>query len=232
MKPIISIVTVNLNNADFLVQTIESVAAQDYPFKEYIVVDGLSTDGSMDIIRESSAINQFISEKDSGIYDAMNKGLKHCTADSDLVIFMNAGDRFTTDSILAEVAAHYRQDDQHLYGDIIKGQEYWPSPKKVNKMTLSSDMVCHQAIFFNTHLHRTVQYDTNYRLCSDYKAILSMLDQGQKFRRIPVTVANFDDSGLSSLHRRKLKEEKAHIRQSFPQVQWMHKIKKLLRKIR
>src|SRR5690606_30753578 len=103
-KPKISIITIVYNNVRDIRYTLASVANQDYPNIEYIVVDGLSNDGTMEVIQEyRSHISTLVSEKDKGIYDAMNKGLKLATGD--YVLFLNSGDELFANDTLSKVFA-------------------------------------------------------------------------------------------------------------------------------
>src|SRR5699024_3733405 len=101
-NPKISIITVVFNNAKDIEYTIQSVLNQSYEHVEYIIIDGLSTDGTLDILNKYRAqIDILISEKDKGIYDAMNKGLEQATGD--YVLFLNSGDAFYDKNTLSEV---------------------------------------------------------------------------------------------------------------------------------
>jgi glycosyltransferase involved in cell wall biosynthesis len=112
----ISVITVVFNNADTLLQTIQSVAGQIGGHVEYIVIDGGSTDGSLEIIKEHQAlITKWISESDKGIYDAMNKGIAMATGD--VIGFLNADDVYASSHVLQAVAENIADADV-LYGDL------------------------------------------------------------------------------------------------------------------
>src|ERR1700744_4570938 len=103
-KPVLSVITIVYNNVKDIERTMLSVLGQTYPAIEYIVVDGLSNDGTLDVIKKyKDRVAKFISEKDEGIYDAMNKGL--ALASGDYVIFMNSGDEFFDAETIAAVFA-------------------------------------------------------------------------------------------------------------------------------
>ena len=114
--PIITIVTVCLNNKDMLKKTVCSVKAQDYPHIDYLVIDGASTDGTRDFL-SNERILRWISEPDSGIYNAMNKGIR--MAKGDWVIFMNAGDTFVTSDTISKIFSQGQEADV-IYGDVVK----------------------------------------------------------------------------------------------------------------
>ena len=97
-----SIITINYNNADGLRRTIESVVSQTFDDYEYVIIDGGSTDGSVDVIKEyENKISYWVSEKDGGIYNAMNKGVK--ASNGEYLIFMNSGDVFYRDKVLEDI---------------------------------------------------------------------------------------------------------------------------------
>ena len=105
-----SIITINYNNADGLRRTIESVVSQTYADYEYLIIDGGSTDGSVNAIKEyEDKISYWVSEKDGGIYNAMNKGVK--VAHGEYLIFMNSGDVFYNDRVIERIESSQRTDD-------------------------------------------------------------------------------------------------------------------------
>lgn len=125
----ISVITVVYNSRSTIRSAIESVLAQSYPDIEYIVVDGASTDGTMDIVREySHAINCIISEPDQGIYDAMNKGLRCATGD--IVGILNADDYFVDEHVIARIAASFEE----AHTEIIYSNVEFISPSNPDKI--------------------------------------------------------------------------------------------------
>ena len=116
-RPLVSIITITYNAAATLERTIESIERQDYDRIEYIVIDGASTDGTLQIIqRHMSGISYMISERDSGLYDAMNKGMAAATGD--YLWFVNAGDEiFASDTVSRMMAAE--PDADVYYGDTV-----------------------------------------------------------------------------------------------------------------
>jgi glycosyltransferase involved in cell wall biosynthesis len=115
----ISIITVCFNSAGTIKDTIESISLQDYPDVEHIIVDGGSTDSTVEILRaENQHISSWISEHDRGIYDAMNKGLKLATGD--VVGFLNADDLYANPSVLTHIAQAFSDPEiQACYGDLV-----------------------------------------------------------------------------------------------------------------
>ncbi|MEM6725896.1 MAG: glycosyltransferase family 2 protein, partial [Bacteroidota bacterium] len=118
MKHSISVITVVYNGKDLLEGTIKSVINQTYPHIEYVMVDGNSKDGTQEIIQQyADRIDQWISEPDKGLYDAMNKGLRMATGD--FVLFMNAGDEFRNPDVLEKVFAKATEKTDVLYGEVM-----------------------------------------------------------------------------------------------------------------
>src|SRR5659263_50658 len=118
----VSIITVNLNNDDGLPKTIESILSQSFIDYEYLIIDGGSTDNSLDIlIKYANRITYWVSEPDKGIYNAMNKGIAHATGE--WIIFMNSGDVFRNDEVLANVfKSDIEAQTQIIYGNtLVKG---------------------------------------------------------------------------------------------------------------
>src|SRR4051812_18790571 len=118
----ISIITVNYNQRAGLEKTIDSVLAQSWPDLEYLVIDGGSSDGSADVVRANrDRIAYWVSEKDTGLYDAMNKGVQ--AAQGDWILFMNSDDIFVDDRVVADVFSHDHQDADLVYGDVRRRYE-------------------------------------------------------------------------------------------------------------
>ena len=117
-KPTISVITVVYNAVDLLEGTIQSVLNQSYPHIEYVIVDGASTDGTLDLIKKyQDRVDTWISEPDKGLYDAMNKGLSLATGD--YVWFVNAGDQITGPEIVEQMVAHWTPQTDVLFGEVM-----------------------------------------------------------------------------------------------------------------
>lgn len=199
--PRITIITVCYNAAEFIERTLRSVAVQDYPDKEYIVVDGGSTDPTMEIVgRYSSAISRVVSEKDKGIYDAMNKGVGLATGE--WCIFMNAGDTFASDDVLGRVFFQPRDADV-IYGDVIKKDAGGTAfVKKAEPPHNGHRMYfCHQSAFTRTECLRSTPYDVRHRFSADFKLYKQLWKQKRRFLQLDFPVAVFDTSGVSNTHR-------------------------------
>ena len=151
LNPVFTIVTVTLNCNALLERTIESVLKQEFVDYEYIVVDGGSTDGSIDTIkRYEKNITSWSSERDAGIYDAMNKAA--AKAHGKWIIFLNAGDTFCSPEVLSTVADRLEGSDLDvLYGDIMKMRDgAWALVTAHEPRNYHHIFFCHQAAFVRT----------------------------------------------------------------------------------
>lgn len=196
----VSVVTVCYNAGDILEDTIKSVVSQTYNDVEYIIIDGASKDGSVDIIKKyTDRIAYWVSEPDNGIYDAMNKGIRAATGD--YIIFMNAGDRFADDRVLENVAVKLDGTTvvsgrwHRCYKD---GSKKTGTPSKV--ANLSVDMpICHQATFVKLAYHKANPFDTGYKYSADYNFFYKAWKSGEKFFIVDDFIADFIvDHGASS----------------------------------
>ncbi len=196
-NPKITVVTVCMNAADTIEQTILSVINQTYDNIEYIVIDGASTDGTTGIIKQyEQKICQWISEPDKGIYDAMNKGLM--LANGDYLIFLGADDVFYNKDVIHNVASHIDSENIVYYGNVqFKNTEtiHWG---KFNKLKWASSNICHQAIFYPKKVYKRFYYDTSYSVYADYIYNLNLLQQTIKFQFVNEIITLFNTTGYSS----------------------------------
>ena len=193
---IVTIITVCRNHAQELERTIRSVESQTWQEKEYLVIDGASTDDSLDVIKAHEAsITRWVSEPDQGIYDAMNKGVK--MAQGEWVIFMNAGDTFAGDDTLQRVFGNPLDADV-IYGDVIKGElvKKAEAPRNAHRM-----FYCHQSAFVRTSCLREFPFDIRHRMSADFKQVKQLYLSGKRFRQLDFPVANFDTQGVSNRNR-------------------------------
>ena len=214
-----SIVTINYNDVDGLNHTIESVIAQSYNDYEYIVIDGGSTDGSLDIIKNySESIAFWISEKDRGIYHAMNKGVEH--AHGDYCIFMNSGDRFFANSVLEQVAINTTNEDIIVGKVTIDDKNTIISPPPISgELTLYhlySGAIPHQGTFIRTELLRKYPYDENLKISSDWKFFVqTLILDNSSIRYLDIYVAKYNIDGVSSSNPELMRKEKDEVLASF-----------------
>ncbi len=171
-NPLISIVTVVYNDADGLKKTIQSVLSQTYKNIEYIIIDGGSTDGTVEVIQKyKSYIDYWVSEPDKGIYDAMNKGSKQATGDS--INFLNAGDYYIDSMVLESLLPAFKKhNSKAIFGRALNiapnSQWYYPSIEvsKIPKW-LKRYMPNHQAIFFPREFYTQHKYDLSLKITAD-----------------------------------------------------------------
>ena len=196
----ITVVTVCYNSASEIEETILSVLSQDYQSMEYIVIDGGSTDGTVDIIKKySDRIAYWVSEPDGGIYYAMNKAVEHATGD--YVNFMNAGDLFFDDNVLSAVFEGKKYVDDVLYGYHIlhfKGGYKPHYPSDPNVLNQGMMPFCHQSMFTKTSLLKEQPYDTEYRVFADYVYYRWLFNSGHTFRCVNKFVSVFSVDGVSA----------------------------------
>lgn len=212
--PSISVITVCYNAAEGLKKTINSVSQQDYPNLEYIVIDGNSSDNTIEILkRNDSAINKWISESDNGIYDAMNKGIGYATGE--WLIFMNAGDIFPKTHTLSQMASYLDDSISILRGNIIRVYKHFKvkscgvTEQSPGIMDMVHNTFHHQACLIRRSLFNDIGfYDTEYRLCADWKFFFDcVVLHHVPSRYVDITVALFRMDGASSVNTKKCIDE-------------------------
>ena len=213
----LSVITINYNNCDGLRKTIESVVNQTYNDFEYIIIDGGSTDGSVDVIKEyADRIDYWVSESDKGIYNAMNKGID--VAKGEYCIFINSGDFFFSNCVLEECIPYLDGTDV-ISGRIQTDKDIWESAKVI---TLSffyrKKGLLHPASFIKTQLLKKYHYDENLSITSDWKFCIQTLIFGNSsYKGVDVIVSAYDTSGLSYSSRDRLLAERSEVLESlFP----------------
>ena len=193
-----SVITINYNNEDGLRKTIESVVNQTCKEYEYIIIDGGSTDGSVNVIKDNAAqVTYWTSEKDNGVYHAMNKGVAQ--AHGDFLIFMNSGDCFHDSNVLNSVV-DYQEDI--ICGKVLKGNSTIPSGHHkftISLVDLMRGSLPHQAMFIKRELLVKHPYDEKYKILSDWKfCIEALVFDNCSFRNVDTIVADYDTSGIST----------------------------------
>lgn len=208
----ITIVTVVLNAVKTIERSLISVASQTYSNIESVVIDGGSTDGTLEIINHHlKRISYFTSKQDCGLYHAMNKGIQAATGD--YLYFLNSDDYFCDDNVVADVVEAIREDPSLdlVYGDVLiqAGEKLVRKPQVpvLNRETLCRHGLCHQALFARRQaLERTGGFSTDYRIVADGDWLARTLANGAKSRHIHRDIATISPGGLS--YTTKWKEEK------------------------
>lgn len=218
-KPLISVVTVVLNGSQTLERCIKSVISQTYPSIEYIVVDGGSKDGTMDIIKQyDKAIDYWVSEKDNGLYHAMNKAVLFCTGD--YILYLNADDELNNSQTMEKVANNVTKDIDIFYGNILVEDKYCEEYIQVGreyslKDIKKDDKPPHPAFFVRSSLLKENPFNEKYRICSDYDLMCRLFMKNLKMKYINEIVSIFHTGGLSSRIYRTNRENAEIIRENF-----------------
>lgn len=199
----ISVVTVVLNAAGRIEKCVASVLGQTYDNIEYLVIDGVSTDGTLDILaRYRDRIDYLVSEPDRGLYHAMNKGVRAATGD--FVYFLNSDDSFCDEKVVADVAATIQQNSSVdlVYGDVLMGsgdqlvrRSQVPT---LDRESLCRKGFCHQALFARRELLlRTGGFSEEYRIVADGDWLARALAAGATSLHLERDIAIFAMDGLS-----------------------------------
>lgn len=198
----LSIITVNYNNFKGLKKTLESVFTQSVKNFEWIVIDGGSVDGSKDLLEDcNDQITYWISEKDHGIYEAMNKGIK--VAKGDYLQFLNSGDSLADPNIIKRFCERSNTEDV-IYGNaiIVDGNDQevnkFHAPDFVKFSYFYSHALNHQATFFRKRCFDNYLYNENNRVASDLELYMHLMYSGYSFVKWNEYVVRFDNAGLSS----------------------------------
>jgi len=195
-KPLLSVITVVRNAREDIERAIQSVINQSYDNIEYIIMDGASTDGTIDIIRKyEDNIAYWMSELDNGLYDAMNKGVS--LARGDWIYFLGSDDILLSN--ISNITTHLTNYNTIYYGDVYMPKLHKIYDGRFSTYKLMLRNICHQAIFYPTKVFEKYSYDLKYKIWADY--VLNVKCYGDKdfdFVYIPTLVAVFnDEKGMS-----------------------------------
>jgi glycosyltransferase involved in cell wall biosynthesis len=217
----ISVITISYNDCKGLQDTITSVISQTcFENIEYIVIDGGSTDGSKKLIDSlKEKFKYSCSEKDGGIYQAMNKGLSH--ASGDYVIFANAGDKFYDKKVIENFLSTPRVKDMYVGDTLIiypNGKtQLWKSPKEASMRILYDGALSHQATFFRTEILKKYGFDEKLRIVSDWKVYIQLLiNENCSYEKLSFMVTRFSWGGISSQADKANLERKKVLDEYFP----------------
>lgn len=204
----INIITINWNNKSGLERTISSLREQSLQRSKwrFIVIDGLSTDGSIGLLEENKDFVDFsLIENDDGVYDAMNKGIDK-VSNGDYFLFLNSGDVFASSDVLLNLNNDLESSDEVdiIYGDkidengILK-KAYFPESMKYGIIN-----ACHQCILYKKN---SIKYDLKYKLFSDLDFTLNYYKNGAKFKYCNRPISVYEGGGLSTVHSWDTKKE-------------------------
>ena len=199
-KDLISIVTVVWNAKDLIERTILSVLGQTYDEVEFIVIDGGSTDGTLDVVRRyDTKIDYWTSEPDKGIYDAMNKGIDR--AGGEWVLFLNAGDEFCDSEVLKSVVQDIPPDAEVVYGG--HQEDYEGGYRSIRTAGPISDLwkgmiFSHQAMLVKTSLIKRYKFNIASHIAADYEFIYSLYQQRRRFHRSQIVISRVLADGFSA----------------------------------
>lgn len=204
----VSLITVVYNGEAFIESAIQSVLAQDYPNIEYIIIDGASKDGTMGIVeRYRDRIAVVVSEKDKGIYDAMNKGVARATGD--IIGILNADDFYATNDVISTVVRTFdAKKVDSVFGDLVYVNPdnlekvvryYCPKHFKLSDFE-KGDMPPHPTFYVRRELYAQFgQFRTDYKICADFEIMVRMLYKGKAtYAYIPKVMVKMRTGGVST----------------------------------
>ena len=223
---LISIITINYNDKNGLENTIKSVVEQNFRGFEHIIIDGNSNDGSKGVIeRYKNNFSYWVSEPDTGVYNAMNKGIK--ASKGNYLFFLNSGDVFNREEVLSTVKKNMTNNLDIYYGDITilndkKEEQLRVHPKDLSFGFFFHKTIAHQAAFIKKSLFDKVfYYNENLKIVSDWEFfICAIVLHNASYKHIDVIVSKYDDAfGISSKPENKklrLNERRAVFKKHFP----------------
>jgi len=202
-NPKISIVTVVYNDVKNFEETLRRNISQSYENKEILVIDGGSTDGTVQALEKNkSEIHFSVSEKDNGIYDAMNKGIKAATGE--WIIFMNAGDWFYNDEVLSTIFSNTNHDEvDFIYGN--HEVRYDPEYKRIHvaneplTVLKRKNVFSHQALFSRTELMKKSLFKAKYSLVADFESFFFHYKKGYNFFNSKMNISSISAGGVSEI---------------------------------
>jgi len=207
-KPLVSVITATLNSEKYLEETIQSVINQTYDNVEYIICDGCSTDGTLDVIREyDDKIDCWVSEPDGSMYEAINKGIR--LSCGDIVAILNSDDKYASPDVMEQMVRNFRQysDIDGFYGDVIKlypthtiYRRLFQVDYKEYLLARQGTFVPHPTLFVRRGcIQKIGLYNTHYRYASDYDFILKLLKNYKlKYVNKPFIFFRLHDGNISS----------------------------------
>jgi glycosyltransferase involved in cell wall biosynthesis len=213
----LTIICVTYNAEKFIKSTIESISLQSFNNFQVLFVDGLSSDNTIELINGSNLKDyRVISEKDFGIYDAMNKGILN--SNTEWLIFMNAGDIFASNYTLELLFQKINNNSLIVYGDtIVKGSgKIINSPRFVSKYFFYSNTLCHQSVLINKKVFSLIGlHDLHYKIIGDRDFFYRASCNNILFQKVDVLISIWDPIGFSYFNQSKFIEEEKYFRRKF-----------------
>ena len=204
LLPLVTVVTVSYNDCSRLEKTIKNVISQDYKWLEYIIIDGGSNDGSVDVLKKySDRISFFVSEPDENDFDAMNKGIKKALGE--WIVFMNAGDVFYENTTVKKVMAGAPPEADLVYGDT--EVEYRNGFSRISKVKQFNGGLwkglpfVHQSLFVKLALLNQHPFDLNYERCADFEFCYWAFQNGCGFHQLDEILSRVEAGGASDRKR-------------------------------
>jgi glycosyltransferase involved in cell wall biosynthesis len=198
-KPLVTVVTVVRNGKEHIERTIQSVLDQTYENIQYVIIDGASTDGTIDIIRKyDHAIAYWVSEPDTGIYDAMNKGID--LSAGDWINFMNSGDRFYENSTVQKVIENHPGDADLIYGhhQMIYDPGFSKLQEAKEMKNLWKGMVfCHQSVFVKRALMKMYKFNIRNKIAADFELLYALYINKYVFYNSDIVISAITAEGFS-----------------------------------
>ncbi|MCR5130333.1 MAG: glycosyltransferase [Prevotella sp.] len=244
-----SIVTCTFNAATVVGRTLDSIRHQTYPYVEHLILDGKSTDSTLQLVRayqtesdEAETEHEIIvvSESDSGLYDAMNKGIGMATGD--YIVFLNAGDVLPSENTLEFIAGSVGDGEQLpgvLYGDtdivdmtgrFLRYRRLYPPKEGLSWRSFSNGMlVCHQAFYARTDLAKRVLYNLNYRFSADVDWCIRIMKEAEQqqlpLKHVGAVIVNYLDGGMTTKNHQASLQERFNVMRhhyGLPMTLWKH----------
>lgn len=201
-----SVITVCLNAEDSIKKTIESVLNQSYLPYEYLIIDGLSEDHTIiiaeqyrELFEQKKILYKIYSEKDTGIYNAMNKGIQY--ASGEFISFLNAGDSYLPDALLNINSFYHEESFDLTYGGlnyINPDGSVIVKMSKLDRHYVTSRHWNHPSMFLRTDIYKKYGFNEQFKTYSDFDLYLKLRKNGIKIRVIPLIITNFEANGIST----------------------------------
>ena len=210
--PLFSIIVVSLNTKYQFLKTINSVKNQTFKKYEVIVVDGKSKDGTINEIKKiKNKKFKFIIEKDKGIYDAMNKGVRKCSGS--WIIFLNSGDKLCNKNTLKKISKKKINKADILFGNTIIQNKFFTHNSRAKNFTKETFLMpfCHQSSLVRRNLLMKFRFDLKYKISSDFNFFINSYYKSYSFLNLNLIISKVTSGGLSDTNRKKVFQENMNI---------------------